>query len=99
MSDETKAPSATPAPVASWDPLSGAWSEPRHTASTDNGRRLRVDGSLRSGIVGGLIGALVASFVVIPIARHNGAGVAVRPVASGRSASGRVSVADIAAAV
>jgi S1-C subfamily serine protease len=54
---------------------------------------------MRTGIVGGIVGALVASIVLIPIARHNGTPVVERRVAAGTSASrgAKVSVVDIAA--
>src|SRR5439155_12174417 len=61
-------------PLAEWDPLAGRWTEPtREVVTTADGHHaLWRSPAIRNGIVGGIAGALVASLVLIPIARHNG---------------------------
>jgi len=85
--------------LAEWDPLSGRWNEPRLKAQMpDAGPGLRSAG-MRNAIIGGIVGALAASLVLVPIARHNGSTVVERRLGSPSAApaKGPVSVAAIAA--
>lgn len=98
MTTERETTRNSPAPE--WDPLAGRWNEPRLAPSAMNGVTAPSrPHSLRSGIVGGVVGALVASLILIPVARRNTATVVERRVAAESSAAPRAprSVVDIAA--
>src|SRR5437879_6126620 len=86
--------------LAEWDPLAGRWHEPRRDvpARADGHARWRSPG-MRNAIVGGIVGALAASLVLVPIARHHGSTIVERRLGSGSaSPRGPISVVGIAAA-
>jgi S1-C subfamily serine protease len=87
--------------LAQWDPLRGRWDEPRRRPlppAHDHGW-WRSPGA-RNAVVGGIVGALVASLVLIPVARRNGSTIVERRLGAGSAPDpgGRVSVVGIAAA-
>lgn len=89
---------STAPPTGDWDPAAGRWTEPRlDTATGDGARSGRLAPGLRSAIVGGFVGAVAASLILIPIARRNGSTIVERRVAGGVSAPATKSVVDIAA--
>ena len=83
---------------AEWDPLAGRWKEPMLQAPPSNGHSSWRSPGLRNAIVGGLVGALAASLILVPIARHNSSTVVERRLGATTAAPrGAVSVAAIAA--
>jgi len=86
--------------LAEWDPLAGRWNEPRReTTAAANGQTSSRSPGLRNAIVGGIVGALAASLVLVPIARHNRSTVVERRLGTtALTAPGPVSVVGIAAA-
>src|SRR5438105_10540842 len=84
---------------AEWDPLAGRWNEPRREVATAaNGHGTLRSPGLRNAIVGGIVGALAASLILVPIARHNGSTVVERRLGTAATTPrGPVSVVGIAA--
>jgi len=84
--------------LATWDPLAGRWDEPRREAPAAAAAGFWRSPGLRNAIVGGIVGALAASAVLVPIARRNSSTVVERRLgAQSSSTRGLVSVATIAA--
>jgi S1-C subfamily serine protease len=84
--------------IVEWDPLAGRWNEPRLPAASGNGQASWRTSGMRNAIVGGIVGALAASLILVPIARHNGSTVIERRLsAASAEPNGPVSVAAIAA--
>src|SRR5438309_2336407 len=82
-----------------WDPLVGRWNEPRRESAEGNGHGSVRSSGMRHAIVGGIVGALAASLILVPIARHNGSTVVERRFGGATAPpQGPVSVVGIAAA-
>ena len=95
MRSESETTRTTPRPE--WDPLAGRWTEPRLLPEATNGRGKSSASTLRTGIIGGIVGALVATAILIPLSRRDGSTIVEPRLAPSSATSVRPSVVDIAA--